>query len=277
MFKKYLKEMDLFISATRAKLLMENEENKKFKKIEAQDIIYAANRVEIKYSDSIQLSIRDIVSSFSENEIRNLILILEPLALTKETQYKEIENNVLYVYRDSFFIENDNSSLLTFERNYLIHLSSAFIVHYSTAAVDIRDSEREAEPDEDPTYMDFWEKKLRSTYNIKLQDFELVDAEKYIEKFESSENTTSYFSFLKKKIKLVSKDRLIQEREKRIEAIDEEIKKYEMDIVETTALIARLQASSDIKNEYIAEIVEARKDSPNFYEKYLTKFKNKRG
>lgn len=227
-------EIQTIINLQYDRIVLAREAAKDYKDITAEELAYAAIKTKTDYRDSVQLNISDIVDRYSQNEIRRFCLVLEPL-LKLDSSVNFSHKTFMTQYRKPFYQELNGSALVAFEKKYFAFLIEAFIVEYAKQfVVHEEDSDREH-----PAELDFWETKLRSTFNVAVINTDLEDLEKYVAVYDYHDEEISYANTLArlKKIAIAEKNKIeaeksIAESKKEIEILDTELAQHESIISE---------------------------------------------
>ncbi|HGN0662080.1 TPA: hypothetical protein ACKTGI_002750 [Pseudomonas aeruginosa] len=227
-------EVQTIINIQYDRIVIEKDKAKDYRDITAEELAYAAIHTKTDYRDSVQINIIDIVYRFSQNEIRRLCLVLEALLKFDSTVNFPKQNSVSK-YRQPFYQDYNGVALEEFERKYLVFLIEGFIVEYAKQFV----IHEENNDEDNPAELDFWERKLRSTYNVAVLGTELEDLDKYVPIYEYKDEEISYSNTLSKlkKIATIEKNKIetekyISESQKEIEALDKEIAQHDSVIAE---------------------------------------------
>lgn len=227
-------EIQTIINLQYDRIVLAREAAKDYKDITAEELAYAAIKTKTDYRDSVQLNISDIVDRYSQNEIRRFCLVLEPL-LKLDSSVNFSHKTFMTQHRKPFYQEQNGSALVVFEKKYFAFLIEAFIVEYAKQFVlHEEDSDREH-----PAELDFWETKLRSTFNVAVINTDLEDLEKYVSVYDYHDEEISYANTLSrfKKIAIAEKNKLeaeksIAESQKEIEILNSELAQHDSVIAE---------------------------------------------
>lgn len=183
--KRLKEEIRTIIDIQYDLILNARVKNKDFSDITTEELAKSAISKNVEYVDSVQLNVSDIINRLTQNDIRKLCLILEPLAKFDTINIEPA--NTLTKYKHPFFKKMHGLALVEFEKSYLAILIECFITEYAAQflyQIDNLDAEN-------PSSLSYWSKKLK-TFGTEIIGTELEDLEKLVLVYSYENDEISY-------------------------------------------------------------------------------------
>lgn len=249
--KRLKEEIRTIIDIQYDLILNARVQNKDFSDITTEELAKSAISKNVEYVDSVQLNISDIINRLTQNDIRKLCLVLEPLAKF-DTAINIEPANTLTKYKHPFFKKMHGQSLVEFERSYLSLLVECFITEYAAQflyQIDNLDAES-------PSSISYWSKKLK-TFGTEIIGTELEDLEKLVLVYSYENDEISYAHTLNRLTRSTIKQRKEQALRDLIKGADAQQIKVEKNTAELSdAEFEKLRARIRKRFEEISIIVQ---------------------